>query len=257
MKIVYLVQTPRELPPTFQALRALVEERLIWLTFAAPAEGALYLPNSSWTEGRNRLLAEALERYPDFDYLVFCDDDLVFLQGSWQAWEAELAYWRPAIASPSYPHPLPYPDMRAHTLYNFDAMMNAFHRVCVEDGVILPYISKFDQVTWWLSQFFLMHFANALYPGQIAKFTRICVDNIEHRDYPRITADEFAPFADMYLNEGWLSRDLPLRTYRYFNDLQGEIYEPFERAQDPRGMAPEVRAAVAVNGPLLGSRRRP
>jgi hypothetical protein len=254
MKIVYLVQTPAELSPTFCELSARAGDRLIWLTFAAPAEGALYLPTSTWTEGRNRLLAEAIERHPDFDYLVFCDDDLIFTKGSWAEWERALADWRPAIATPSYPHPLPCPDLPAHTLYNFDAMMNAFHRVCVEDGVLLPYISKYDSRSWWLSQFFLMHFANVLYKGQIAKFTTVWVDNIEHRDYPRIAVQDFEPFAEIYFREGWTNQSPARETYRFFNDLLTENYQPFLRRQGPSAMSAQIHAALAMGGSLLGSR---
>jgi hypothetical protein len=254
MKIIYLVQTPRDLPPTFRDLRRRVGGRLIWLTFAAPADGALYLPNSSWTQGRNRLLAEAVERHSDFDYLVFCDDDLVFTKGSWVEWEKALDHWKPTIASPSYPHPKPCPGWQAHTLYNFDAMMNAFHRTCLEDGVLLPYIEKYDSISWWLSQFFLMHFANALYPGGVAKFTDICVDNTEHRDYPRITVAQFEPFAGIYFDEGWIDPTVPALTFRPFHDLEGETYTVFEPRERPMAIDAHARAAIAFDGALLGSR---
>src|SRR5581483_2861784 len=103
MRIAYLVQSEGSLPLVFAPLLESPMARVFHLTFKTPAPGAVFMPGSTWTEGRNRLLFEARASGDRFDYYVFSDDDVCFLKGSWSVFEQELERWRPAIGLPAHP----------------------------------------------------------------------------------------------------------------------------------------------------------
>jgi hypothetical protein len=76
------------------------------LSYANDRDDTLYLPNSTWTEGRNVLFSAALEleqlqgwRYL---YYIFLDEDLRYTQGSPREFEGLLALYEPAVASPMW-----------------------------------------------------------------------------------------------------------------------------------------------------------
>ena len=58
--ILYLVQGQANLVQSYLDLYGRVSSDAIYLTYDKPMEGAIYFPNSTWSEGRNRLLKESL-----------------------------------------------------------------------------------------------------------------------------------------------------------------------------------------------------
>ena len=122
MKLVYMVQTEADLPEVFYPLLHMPDVTVLHLSFRKQVPGALYLPDSTWTEGRNALLAAARAMGQDFEYYVFCDDDLEFERGSFSVFNAQLAETRPAIGIPLYDFaPNHHDDLESHTVYAFDA----------------------------------------------------------------------------------------------------------------------------------------
>ena len=240
MRFAYLVQTEGVLPSVFGSLAERQEVDLYHLTFRMPQPESLHLPGSTWTEGRNALLQAARASGYAYDYFIFCDDDVVFKTGSWRALEVALERYRPAIGLPAHPHP--HSHERPHAVYDFDAIVNAFHSDIINDEVLLPYVADHDSTTWWLSQFFLIHLAGALYPHGVVKFPDIAIENPLHREYPRISAERFADFREVYLNL-WRDRDFAANAFRVHYETRDD--PPFEPAvQEGYRLDPGLRAKL-------------
>lgn len=184
---LYLVQGKRTLPDHYAELVS-PRSDMIQLTWGEPVEGAIYFPKSTWTEGRNRLLQEALARPEKPLYYIFLDDDIVFEEGGWRLFEEGLLTYRPAIAVPGYPvywafDPsifIPLPGVDAQTCFWYDAMYTAFHRDIVEDGILLPYYTGLDKASWIYSQWFVVELVKALYPGRALQMNRVRIANATH-----------------------------------------------------------------------------
>lgn len=191
-QFLYLVQSAAQLPAHYEALQSAQSDRII-LTWKEEVEGAIYFPKSTWTQGRNRLLQEALEQ-PDYLYYIFLDDDVVFEKGDWRTFEDSLLKYEPAIATPYYPEykvaaVLNDLDVEAHTCRYFDAMFNAFHRDLIKDGLVLPYCGKFDAESWWYSQWFVVQLAALFYSKYTLQINSVWINNTKHGEYPQ--ADEY------------------------------------------------------------------
>merc|ERR1712154_448521 len=59
------------------------------------------------------------------------------------------------------------------------------HRELITNKFILPYVSDFDDVCWWESQFILWAMAYVMYPNHILMFEHLYWHNPEHSPYPR------------------------------------------------------------------------
>ncbi len=64
-----------------------------------------------------------------------------------------------------------------------DAIINAIHREAVSN--VLPYVSDYDNLSWWYSQLIVIYKAYYLYHGHILQHSRLVVLNPEHSPYPR------------------------------------------------------------------------
>ena len=65
-------------------------------------ENFIYVPNSTWTEGRNALYEEALKRKDQYEYFVFLDDDVTFKRGSFRVFETEVSHIQADCAVPVF-----------------------------------------------------------------------------------------------------------------------------------------------------------
>ena len=150
---IYLVQGQRELVSTFLHLADRPRADALFLTYDEPleAEGAIFFPNSTWAEGRNRLLEEARLK-GTYRYYIYSDDDVEFETGSWHDFEDRLLAHTPAIGVPVVPKtrdttvPLPVQPFRLN-----DEQVMGLHHDVVEDNLIVPYQTRFDNVHWWAS----------------------------------------------------------------------------------------------------------
>lgn len=178
MSFLYLVQSKDQLP-----YPELIN--CIYLTYGKQIPGAIYYPNSTWTTGRNRLLEEAKKMAKNgivYDYYIFCDDDIIFLNGSWKTLEDKLMIENPMIG---YPHMNNYP-YDSTTPFMFDACLNAFSKHAIFNTDLLPYIDTYDAYSWWYSQLILIY--RCLYmlnPNQLTYDKNITYNNVGHGTYPR------------------------------------------------------------------------
>ncbi len=188
-RFVYLTQSKSaQLPESYADLES-EDSDLIQVTWGTEVPGCIFLPKSTWTQGRNRLLAEARSAdRPDYLYYIFLDDDLILRRGGWREFEALLLEYEPAVGTPYCLQcfwMLELPDLDVQRCVDFDAMCNAYHREVVQAGIALPYYEALDKESWFYSQWFATEFSLLLYPGHVLQFNKVHVDNTYHGDYQR------------------------------------------------------------------------
>lgn len=159
-----------------------------------------FIPNTTWTEGRNELAKMAYwdeqvrRRGKRFDYWLFSDEDIVLkcvkskIVESWNCWEEYLRFVLDQAASAKVPVvPIRFCGQNTQGPFAmvdaYDAMVNAFHRDFVP--YLLPYTKLPPNASQWFSQgshFWVME--NCL-PYSGLAVGRFCGDNTVHREYPR------------------------------------------------------------------------
>lgn len=177
---IYLVQGQKELVGKCLELDERAHADAIFLTYDESLDGAIYYPDSTWAEGRNRLLEAALEK-GEYLYYIFCDDDIAFKKGSWSLLEENLLKYLPAIAVPVFPRTrlniLKFPRLEGQPFFVNDEQLLAFHRDVVHDRLTLPYQTQFDKINWWVSCEIQQILIQNFYPNGAIQFNRIQVEN--------------------------------------------------------------------------------
>ena len=160
-----------------------------------------YVFNSSttWTTGRNLLYELAMKRDEIYHYYIFMDDDIKLYtlhetQNSWRKFENSLRTMEPAVG-------VLYKDWHVKHLYKliksknctlnesheflptvyFDGALNAFHHKAVQ--YILPYSTKYDNISWGYSVFDAHIKSELTFRGQVVMHTSIFMRNPKHRPY--------------------------------------------------------------------------
>ncbi|XP_013413668.1 uncharacterized protein LOC106176009 [Lingula anatina] len=176
-QFVYLVQGASRHP--IPNLNAKPSREIVWLTYRDKT-GDIYFPNSTLTEGRNRLLLEAIDRASKrndggYLYYLFLDDDLLLRNENdrkrwWREdlpnnpfdrFELFLLDFQPAVGFARYQHNIHDAPAPVGVKYNFDAIFNGFHRHTI--SFMLPYIGDLDHTSWWFSQWFVIHISAMFY----------------------------------------------------------------------------------------------
>jgi hypothetical protein len=185
----------------------------IFLTYDRKIDGAIYYPNSTWAEGRNRLLDNAIGSVSAYRYYIFVDDDLSFDKGGFKLFEEKLLQYMPAIAMPvfapkttstvfgvgdTYDSETFTPLREFQICKKGDAQFIAFHRDVILDNLVVPLLTKFDKVSWWFTSSTQQLLIFNLYPKTTLQFNNIAVTNDTHGDY---TKGEFK-----HLQAEWLGR---------------------------------------------------
>ena len=144
----------------------------------------IYKPNTTWAQGRNILLELVLSKNYKFEYLIFLDDDVYFAKGSFSDFEFLLNKYKPLIAIPlsnvilesnrynkkfEIQHPI-----------GMDQIVQAYNNKVIKDNIILPYITKFDNLSWWYSCEINTHLILSKYRGKVLQFNDIIIFNKNH-----------------------------------------------------------------------------
>jgi hypothetical protein len=119
---------------------------------------ALYLPNSSLVQGRNRLYSQVLRSFPNtsFMFYIFMDGDVTLREvkdfgfntgNPWLTFEEYLLEWKPAVGFPHFGAADYDEDSEVQVVFNFDQVVVAYHSDAAP--LLLPYTEKFDSVSWW------------------------------------------------------------------------------------------------------------
>lgn len=173
------------------------------LTWKRPSDwpNSLYYPQSTWNQGRNRLLTEALSRAQKIKnyylYYIFLDDDCRVKEdaalaenlnrpvtgNAFRTFERFLMAWEPAVGYTRYAWQYYDPGKEMNLGYNIDALFNAFHREAI--SFLLPYYTGFDADSWLYSQNLLNHLCAMLYNAYRIQFNLITTRNKHRRRYGR------------------------------------------------------------------------
>ena len=218
---IYLVQGQSGRVKNYLHLAARQQADALFLTYDRPLEGseALFLPQSSWAEGRNRLLELARQRGA-YRYYIFCDDDISFARGGWDEFEAQLLAFKPAIGVPVVPttvkHTLAWLEHQVFRLN--DEQLMAFHHEVVADALVLPYQRCFDAIHWWITCEIQKALIQRFYPRGAVQFNRIEIANDCHARYPMPEGIAPREYACRWLREqladGWRLRKSSRRSVR-------------------------------------------
>lgn len=153
----------------------------LFLTYDKSIKEALFLPNSTWTQGRNKLLEIALTqgKKEGYIYYILCDDDIAFKKGGWDEFEQQLMTIKPAIAVPVVPRTqitvlkfLKYQPFLVN-----DEQLMAFHHQVTSDGIVLPYQTQFDDIHWFVGCRIQERIIQTLYRGNAVQFNNIQITN--------------------------------------------------------------------------------
>ena len=180
-KFLYLIQCEGTQFP-YPELQSSTTADIIGLSYQEKRKDMLFLPNSTWTQGRNHLLAHAKKLPQQYEYYIFLDDDVEFIKGNWGEYEQFLSKYQPAIGT------LPFEEHDLSTrsvVYGFDAIVSGFHRSVVFDDAVLPYQTIFDDQSWWFSQYILFNLTTLFYSGYVIQHNAMLIKNTQHRAYPR------------------------------------------------------------------------
>lgn len=202
-RFIYLTQGPNAPPKWLCDVGSRSDTQVIYASFAAELNTtcrgiarAIYLPQSSWTVGRNSLYAEALKFQQEqgwrAEYVIFTDDD-VELYGDnetanpYSLLHAALGNVQPAVAAVGFKG-LSQSGRnrcgpRAPCAPDLDAAFNAFHATAAP--ILLPYDAEFESTSWHGSQAILIELMLASMPEHVVQFNHLFVINGVHRKYPR------------------------------------------------------------------------
>jgi len=161
----------------------------------------LFIPNTTWTEGRTMLGEEALRkekaRKIEFDYWLFADDDVDFTclendeshsffgdeENCWQRVFDFIARDEiPAKASAIVAQFGTAGESMA-AMSTYDALFNAFKREYVP--YLQPYVKLPKGFSEWMSQGALFCLLKTCMPGSAVVLPYMKVHNTAHRDYTR------------------------------------------------------------------------
>ena len=237
-RFLYLVQTEGCLPPQLNSIEVIGHSStcqcdVLILSYKhkcddEPSEHITYIfnPSVSWNAGRNLLLETARERKNKYLYYIFMDDDITLTlerksQNPWRLFENFLKQIEPAVAAVRIKN-LWICDLKAmHKSRKrfgcglttevdnlptpfFDPAINAFHHQAIKH--ILPYTTRFDDVSWWWSGWYAAIKSEVMFPGQVVVHTKLIGINNKHRSYPRKSPDSEADWLAI-INEA--RSDLP------------------------------------------------
>ena len=216
-KFLYLTQTEHCVPTYLKSPEVIGDSEacqcdVIILSYKeqcndTPLPHVQYIFNSSssttWTVGRNLLYKAAKERKEKYIYYIFMDDDVQLImadkkntQNPWRMYEESLKTFQPAVVTlfthnqrkfsgKTFPERLNCELTGYIQLDHTDAIFNAFHYQVIDH--ILPYTTRFDSVSWWHSQAYLMIRCDILFTDEVVIDPRIRIINPKHRKYPRKT----------------------------------------------------------------------
>ena len=195
---IYHIQTASGIP--YPEIPDASCDRIV-LTWQAPDPngGAIFAPETSWNEGRNRLLWEALERARetrnDYLYYIFMDDDCIVREDAvlarqlgipltgnpFRTFERFLLDWEPALGYTRYDWQHYDKGRDVNLGHNFDGLFNAFHREVID--FLLPYYTGFDSESWLYSQHLINHMASLLYHPHRIQCNWVTTANTRRKGY--------------------------------------------------------------------------
>ena len=142
-----------------------------------------FFPNSTWAEGRNKLLELAASRYRNIEYFVFLDDDIAFTKSSLNEFERLILEFQPKIAVPlcdRIVREMSFSQRSLERPIRHDQILMAFHRSVLEDKIALPIDTQFDEISWWLTAVMNHYLIQKFYFDGMLSFNDVVIRNTNH-----------------------------------------------------------------------------
>lgn len=203
VNFLYLIQTEGKIPERYDFFR---HKHTLILSYKENTDDTdIFYPESTWTQGRNKLYDFCKSHYSRFigiDYFVYLDCDLKIdfkMINNFENQVTELGYEYPIV----YPRFQSYNkgpsnwglgkiekkglenlSFKYQTIDWFDGCFNAFHKNSINK--LFPLEEKLDKESWWYSQLLLILKSNYIFKNKIIQLNEIWItDNIYHSPYPR------------------------------------------------------------------------
>ena len=216
---IYLVQGQRERVEGYVHLADRPRADALFMTYDEPLDGAVFFPNSTWGEGRNRLLEMARSK-GSYHYTIFCDDDIAFDTGDWEAFEDHLLAQTPAIGVPVVPRTrhttIP---LQSQPFGINDEQLMGIHQDVIDDGLLFPYQTQFDSIHWWAACHIQQILIQTLYRDAAVQFNGIQIQNECARRYdnPEGGRASFKPLIREWLGDQFVDgyRDFEYHTGKF------------------------------------------
>jgi hypothetical protein len=214
MRVCYLVQGSRK---KLEALRFPADAAVYALCYdtrfdLSGARTTLFNAECTWAEGRNLLLDLAMGVEPHFDYLIFCDDDVEFVTGSFEHFEARIAQTRPLAAIPVMPKARVtdwvLPDLDVQTAVAVDEQMVALHRSVVGLRGLAPLEPAHDAISWYVACLLFEYNALSALGAGFHQYNDVEIINTSHTWlagdtlYRQGDAGQFLPLVKALLEDG-------------------------------------------------------
>lgn len=225
--IIYLIQGQAKHLEKFFALKDRSDVDVLFLTYDERIDEAIFFPKSTWGEGRNHLLEQALAAEKDYQYYIFLDDDVVFKKGSFAEFECQLTQHNPAIAVPVFSPKTEFTilgiglssrsrwfiPIKDYQICKYaDAQFIAFHKDVVENRLVVPLQTRFDTLSWGGTSSTQQLLIFNLYSDTTLQFNTVMISNEAHRDYPR-GKGKFKQAQQVWLSEQLLNEPNDPREY--------------------------------------------
>lgn len=195
MRFLYMIQGKCSNVVKYLHLNAGTSQ-LVGLTYDQPQAGFDFLPKSSFAQGRNHLYRLAIQRFDDFEYFVFLDDDVEFCRGSFEQMERNLARYQPSVGVPltektrrsaiavSWGEHV-YPLLRSQRFHVNDEQYLACSREVIRAQKILPYLEQWDKESWFVTCLIQEALIQHYYFSTARQFNDCEIRNDQHSgDYP-------------------------------------------------------------------------
>lgn len=181
MRFLYLVQSASINP--YPMLK-----HILCLTYKDKHPDYIYLSNSTWTTGRNRLLEEAKKMANNgdvYDYYIFLDEDIIWINGSWEELETRLTNDKPMIATTK---------LRSYKCNNgpnipifmYDHCLTIYSKNAIFNTDILPYDDRMDEMSWYYSAHITIYRVLYMFKEHEKKYYHdLIYDGTQHNIYPK------------------------------------------------------------------------
>ncbi|SFJ47069.1 hypothetical protein SAMN02799626_01863 [Caulobacter sp. UNC279MFTsu5.1] len=131
------------------------------------------------------LLAAAIEHAGDaIDYYIFCDDDVVFTAGGFEAFERMLGETRPLVGFPLMPKAQQSatfdPALRTQRALAIDEQIVAVNRRLVGEVGVAPLVAEHDDVSWYVASLIFEYLCLTRYGALSHQYNEIVVENNGH-----------------------------------------------------------------------------
>jgi hypothetical protein len=191
LKYLYLIQAANKLPEIYEHLRS---KDFVLLSYEKETEDTdIFYPDSTWTQGKNKLREYSLSLKEEYDYYIYLDEDIIFEgvdgEAGVDAVENLLLKYKPIIAVPSlngvYGVHHEYNNLKteAQTTYWIDGCFDCWSKDTFRNSKIFPMHGLFDYAGsgCWASCNIMQKLCRIYHENQIVLFNNIAIINTQSK----------------------------------------------------------------------------